>query len=365
MAQIDLKGVVKRYDGTEAVRGIDLRISDGSFVVLVGPSGCGKTTTLRMIAGLEDVTEGSIHLENRDVTALEPKYRDVAMVFQNYALYPHMSIYDNIAFGLRARKLPKREIDERVRRAAEMLGIEHLLKRKPRALSGGQQQRVAIGRANVREPAAFLFDEPLSNLDAKLRVEMREELLRVHKRVGTTVVYVTHDQEEAMTLSDIMVVMRDGEIMQQGTPGEVYLRPKNEFVGRFIGSPEMNVLEGVAENGLFRTEGIAVRVPESLGGQVKLGIRPEDIHLPGELPADQESDSVKVRVDIIELLGARAIVTLQTEERRLKALIEARALEGLNEGELAQVVFDLGRFHIFDDETGMRIDESGGAYGKI
>lgn len=364
MAQIDLKGVVKRYDGTEAVRGIDLQISDGSFVVLVGPSGCGKTTTLRMIAGLEDVTEGSIHLEDRDVTALEPKYRDVAMVFQNYALYPHMSIYDNIAFGLRARKLPKREIDERVRRAAEMLGIEHLLKRKPRALSGGQQQRVAIGRANVREPAAFLFDEPLSNLDAKLRVEMREELLRVHKRVGTTVVYVTHDQEEAMTLSDIMVVMRDGEIMQQGTPGEVYLRPKNEFVGRFIGSPEMNVLEGVVENGLFRTEGIAVRVPEALGGQVKLGIRPEDIHLPGELPADQESDSIEVRVDIIELLGARAIVTLQTEERRLKALVEARALEDLGEGEAARVVFDLGRLHIFD-KAGTRIDVSGGTHGKV
>jgi multiple sugar transport system ATP-binding protein len=357
MAEIQLKDVVKRYPGgMEAVRGIDLHISDGSFVVLVGPSGCGKTTTLRMIAGLEDVTEGSILLGDRDVTDLEPRDRDVAMVFQNYALYPHMTIYDNIAFGLRARKLPKREIDERVRRAAGMLGIEHLLKRKPRALSGGQQQRVAIGRATVREPAAFLFDEPLSNLDAKLRVEMREELLRVHRRLGNTVVYVTHDQEEAMTLSDVMVVMRDGEIMQRGTPAEVYMRPAHEFVGRFVGSPEMNVLEGTAEGGVFRSGNISVSVSERLDGRVKLGVRPEDVHLIGELPANQESEPIEARVELIELLGARAIVSLLAEGHKLKALVEARALEGLREGKRARFALDLARLHVFDARTGERIE---------
>jgi multiple sugar transport system ATP-binding protein len=360
MAEIELKDVVKRYGGVEAVSEVNLRIADGSFVVLVGPSGCGKTTTLRMIAGLEEVTEGLIHLGGRDVTDLQPKDRDVAMVFQNYALYPHMSVYDNIAFGLRARKLPKREIDERVRWAAAMLGIEHLLKRKPRALSGGQQQRVAIGRATVREPAAFLFDEPLSNLDAKLRVEMRDELLRIHKKIGATVVYVTHDQEEAMTLSDVMVVMRDGEVMQRGTPAEVYLRPAHEFVGRFIGSPEMNVLEGTAEGGTFRAQDLSVSVPEGFSGPVKLGVRPEDVHLRGELPADQESEPVEAQVELIELLGARAIVSLLAKEHKLKALVEARALEELREGEPAQVAFDLSRLHVFDADTGERLGESGG-----
>ena len=359
MAGIELKDVMKRYGSVEAVRRMNLEFPDGSFVVLVGPSGCGKTTTLRMIAGLEEVTEGEIRLGSRDVTNLEPKDRDVAMVFQNYALYPHMSIYDNIAFGLRARKLPKGEIDERVRRAAAMLDIEPLLKRKPRALSGGQQQRVAIGRATVREPAAFLFDEPLSNLDAKLRVEMREELLRLHKRLGTTVVYVTHDQEEAMTLSDVMVVMSDGEIMQHGTPAEVYLRPAHEFVGRFIGSPEMNLLDGVVKDGTFRTKDISVSVRMQLDGEVKVGIRPEDVHLRGELSADQESEPIDARVELIELLGARAIVSLLTGEHKLKALVEARALEELREGQSAQVAFDLKRLHAFDARTGERIDESG------
>jgi multiple sugar transport system ATP-binding protein len=281
------------------------------------------------------------------------------MVFQNYALYPHMSIYDNVAFGLRARKLPKQEIDERVHKAAKMLGIEHLLKRKPRALSGGQQQRAAIGRATVREPAAFLFDEPLSNLDAKLRVEMREELLRLHKRLGTTVVYVTHDQEEAMSLSDIMVVMRDGEIVQCDTPADVYLHPMHEFVGRFIGSPEMNLLEGIVEGGLFHAGGVSIAVGRQLDGHVKLGIRPEDVHLRGELPSGQESEPIDAHVELTELLGSRAIVFLQTGEHKLKALVEARELEKLREGELAQVAFDLDRLHVFDAQTGERIDETG------
>lgn len=366
MAEIKFEGVVKSYGDVEAVRELDLHIHDGSFVVLVGPSGCGKTTTLRMIAGLEEVTQGSIYLDEREVTNLEPKHRDIAMVFQNYALYPHMSIYDNVAFGLRARKLSKSEIDERVHEVARMLGIEHLLKRKPGALSGGQQQRVAIGRAIVREPAAFLFDEPLSNLDAKLRVEMREELLRIHKQVGTTVVYVTHDQEEAMTLSDIMVVMRDGKIMQQGSPAEVYMNPAHEFVGRFIGSPEMNVLEGTAEEGTLRVEeGVTVTVPESLNGPINLGVRPEDVHLKGELSTDQESEPIEVRADIIELLGARAIVSFEAGGRKLKALLEARELENLQEGESAQIVLDLSRLHLFDSETGERIDETGRANEQV
>jgi multiple sugar transport system ATP-binding protein len=362
MAEVDLKDVTKRYKGgVEAVSGINLRIPDGKFVVLVGPSGCGKTTTLRMIAGLEEVSEGSIRLDERDVTDLDPKDRDVAMVFQNYALYPHMSIYDNIAFGLRARKVPKADMDERVRRAAAMLGIEHLLKRKPRALSGGQQQRVAIGRAVVREPAAFLFDEPLSNLDAKLRVEMRDELLRVHKRLGTTVVYVTHDQEEAMTLSDLMVVMRDGEIVQLGTPYEVYSRPEHEFVGRFVGSPEMNVLEGTAERGLFRSKNVSISVPEWLAGPLKLGVRPEDVHTSDE-PGGEGNNSapMEAKVELVELLGGRAIVSLLLGGGGIKAVVEARALEGLREGGEARVSFDLDRLHFFDARTGKRLDGPSG-----
>jgi len=357
MAEVDLKDVTKRYGGVEAVSGINLRIPDGKFVVLVGPSGCGKTTTLRMIAGLEEVSEGSIRLDERDVTDLEPKDRDVAMVFQNYALYPHMSIYDNIAFGLRARKVPKADMDERVRRAAAMRGIEHLLKRKPRALSGGQQQRVAIGRAMVREPAAFLFDEPLSNLDAKLRVEMRDELLRVHKRLGTTVVYVTHDQEEAMTLSDLMVVMRDGEIVQLGTPYEVYSRPEHEFVGRFVGSPEMNVLEGTAERGVFRSKNVSVPVPAWLSGPVKLGVRPEDVHTSEEPAGEGESsEPMEARVELVELLGGRAVVSLLLRGGNIKAVVEARVLEGLREGGETRVSFDLNRLHFFDARTGKRLD---------
>jgi multiple sugar transport system ATP-binding protein len=276
-----------------------------------------------------------------------------------------MSIYDNIAFGLRARKVPKADMDERVRRAAAMLGIEHLLKRKPRALSGGQQQRVAIGRATVREPAAFLFDEPLSNLDAKLRVEMREELLRVHKRFGTTVVYVTHDQEEAMTLSDLMVVMRDGEIVQLGTPYEVYSRPEHEFVGRFVGSPEMNILEGTAERGLFRSKDVSVAVPGWLDGPVKLGVRPEDVHTSDGNTAsgsagDRRSNPVEAEIELVELLGGRAIVSLMLAGRGVKAVVEARALEGLSEGGRTLMSFDLERLHFFDARTGERLDGPSG-----
>jgi len=356
MAEVELVDISKRYSGVDAVRGVSLEIPDGSFVVLVGPSGCGKTTTLRMIAGLEEVNSGKIYLGDEEVTDLEPKERDVAMVFQNYALYPHMSIYDNIAFGLRARRMSRGEIDERVRKAAAMLDIEPLLGRKPGALSGGQQQRAAIGRAMVRQPAAFLFDEPLSNLDAKLRVEMREELLHVHRELGSTVVYVTHDQEEAMTLSDLMVVMRDGEIMQRGTPAEIYSRPEHEFVGRFIGSPEMNLLEGTVEKGVFHAEGLSVNVPHTVSGEVKLGIRPEDVHISGETLSEREAGSMEASVELIELLGPRAIISLQAREKRLKALVESRTIEEVREGAKVRVSFDPDRLHLFDSSTGGRLD---------
>ncbi|HEY8497197.1 MAG TPA: sn-glycerol-3-phosphate ABC transporter ATP-binding protein UgpC, partial [Limnochordales bacterium] len=245
MARVVLENVTKRYGNVVAVNKANLVIEDEEFVVLVGPSGCGKSTTLRMIAGLEEITEGNIYIGDRLVNDVPPKDRDIAMVFQNYALYPHMNVYDNMAFGLKLRKFPKDEIDRRVREAARMLGIEHLLDRKPKQLSGGQRQRVAVGRAIVREPAAFLMDEPLSNLDAKLRVQMRAELSKLHNRLRTTTIYVTHDQTEAMTMGDRIVVMKDGFIQQVGAPLEIYENPNNVFVAGFIGSPAMNFLNAV------------------------------------------------------------------------------------------------------------------------
>src|SRR6187397_2714529 len=265
MSEVRLRKVFKRYDVVEAVRGIDLDIADHEFVVLVGPSGCGKSTTLRMIAGLEDITDGEIFIGARKVNEVEPRDRDIAMVFQDYALYPHMSVYDNMAFGLKMRKFEKAEIGKRVKEAADILGIGELLKRKPRQLSGGQRQRVALGRAIVRHPRVFLFDEPLSNLDAKLRVQMRVELKRLHLRLGTTAIYVTHDQVEAMTLGDRVVVMKDGVVQQVGEPLELYGRPANRFVASFIGSPAMNFAEvSVAQsNGALWAEspGLRIRIP--------------------------------------------------------------------------------------------------------
>src|SRR5205085_9412878 len=272
MADVTLRKVVKRYDDVEAVRGIDLDISDHEFIVLVGPSGCGKSTTLRMIAGLEDITDGDIMIGGDVVNDVPPKDRDIAMVFQNYALYPHMTVYKNMAFGLKLRGFPKAQIEQRVQEAAKILDIEHLLERKPKQLSGGQRQRVAVGRAIVREPAAFLFDEPLSNLDAKLRVTTRAELKRLHQRLKTTTIYVTHDQEEAMTLGDRIVVMKDGKIQQADTSLRTYNSPVNRFVAGFIGMPPMNFFEGTikVENGqMFFEEGalknakIAGGVPEN------------------------------------------------------------------------------------------------------
>src|ERR687893_2483617 len=286
MASVTLENVRKVYGGTvEAVRGVSLDVDDGSFCVLVGPSGCGKSTLLRMIAGLETITGGEIRIGERVVNEIEPADRDIAMVFQNYALYPHMNVYDNMAYGLRNRRTPKPEIDARVREAARILGIEALLARRPRELSGGQRQRVAMGRAIVRKPHVFLFDEPLSNLDAKLRVQMRVEIKRLQRTLGVTAVYVTHDQIEAMTLSDKLVVMNDGVIEQIGTPGDVYRRPATRFVATFIGSPPMNILNGLVEApGLVSVGGSLLPVAdmrEALKADmpVEVGIRPEDVRV--------------------------------------------------------------------------------------
>ncbi len=346
MAQVSLDQVRKVYDGgVEAVHDFTLDIADGEFVVLVGPSGCGKSTTLRMIAGLEEVSSGEITIGDRVVNDVHPKDRDIAMVFQNYALYPHMSVYNNMAFALKLRKTPKSEIDRRVREAASILGITELLNRKPRQLSGGQRQRVAVGRAIVREPKAFLFDEPLSNLDAKLRVTTRAELKALHMRLKTTTVYVTHDQEEAMTLGDRVVVMQGGVIQQAAGPFEVYSRPVNRFVAAFIGTPPMNFLEGSLEgsgSGLtFVGEG-GERIPvasghasmlgDHRGERVSLGVRPQ-----GLVERPDGSGALHATVRVVEPLGSEMDVTLRAGEATLVARVKAHA--GMPIG--SEVTFDL------------------------
>ncbi len=326
MSQVLLNNVEKTYPGNlTAVRDFNLTIADGEFVVLVGPSGCGKSTTLRMVAGLEEITAGTITIDDRVVNDVHPKDRDIAMVFQNYALYPHMTVYKNMAFALKLRKVPRAEIKKIVNQAAAVLGIEDLLQRKPKALSGGQRQRVAVGRAIVRDPKAFLFDEPLSNLDAKLRVEMRAELKRLHLRLKTTTIYVTHDQEEAMTLGDRVVVMNHALIQQVGAPLEVYRKPCNRFVASFLGTPPMNFLEGVVEkNGSGYTfveqghEGLRIALPASLdeglanhhGQEVAMGLRPEILNAAS--PATENGARLSLKVQVIEPLGDRMDVYLET-----------------------------------------------------
>jgi len=324
MAQIGFDEVTKVYeDGTEAVRAVDLTIEDGTLMVLVGPSGCGKTTLLRMVAGLEEITGGSIRLGDAVINDVEAKNRDLAMVFQNYALYPHMTCYDNMAFGLKLRKVPRKEIDRRVRETARTLGLEDQLKKKPRALSGGQRQRVAMGRAIVREPQAFLMDEPLSNLDAKLRVQMRTEISRIQRNLGTTMIYVTHDQTEAMTMGDRVAVMNRGVLQQVDAPQDMYDRPANLFVAGFIGSPAMNMVDAVVRRseagGAVEFAGISLRVPEQVfqqrpalaarvGGRVVLGIRPEDIEDPQFINDRLEGADIRVVVDIREAMGSEVYV---------------------------------------------------------
>src|SRR3954451_9986299 len=305
MATVEFRNLVKRYGDLEVVHAINLEIQDGEFIVLVGPSGCGKSTTVRMLAGLEDITDGQILIDNRVVNEIEPRDRDIAMVFQDYALYPHMSVYENMAFSLRYRNTPRAEIGARVREAAEILGLTPYLARKAKALSGGQRQRVAMGRAIVRKPQVFLFDEPLSNLDAKLRVQMRVEIKRLQRALGVTSVYVTHDQVEAMTLSDKLVVMNQGVIEQIGSPAEVYRRPATRFVATFIGSPPMNMLEGIVEGpGLVAVGGSLMPVADmdarvKTDARVHVGMRPEDVRVLAEA-----ATAFRIDVDFVEELGA-------------------------------------------------------------
>ncbi len=362
MSTVTLSSVKKVYPGgVTAVKGIDLEIGDGEFVVLVGPSGCGKSTTLRMVAGLEEISGGTIAIGDRVVNDVAPKDRDIAMVFQNYALYPHMSVYKNMAFGLKLRKTPKAEIDRRVREAAAILGIEPLLDRKPKALSGGQRQRVAVGRAIVRDPKCFLFDEPLSNLDAKLRVETRAELKRLHHRLQTTTIYVTHDQEEAMTLGDRVVVMSEGEIQQADTPLNVFHKPVNRFVASFVGMPPMNQVEGELkqrDDGLyFVGGGIELRLRDDkaehvaghVGQTVVLGIRPEGLHLSARPGADDARATVRVEVGVTEPLGSTMDLFAATDAGT--ALIARVKAEPTEPGQQATLYVDADQLHIFETGT--------------
>jgi multiple sugar transport system ATP-binding protein len=405
MAEIVLEGVSKVYpDGTTAVKDLNVDIKDGEFIVLVGPSGCGKTTALRMVAGLESITEGTIRIGERVVNAVPPKERDIAMVFQNYALYPHMSVFDNMAFGLKLRKLDKAEIDRRVREAAGILGLEEFLQRKPKALSGGQRQRVAMGRAIVREPKAFLMDEPLSNLDAKLRVQMRSEIARIQHELQVTTIYVTHDQVEAMTMGDRVAVIRKGVLQQVDTPQFLYDHPDNLFVAGFIGSPAMNMVEATfarSDGGaVVEFGGIRLGVPEDAlaarpglqafdGKRVILGLRPEDIEDASLLPDAPADRRMRSTVFLREALGADVVAHIKVEApevitediKELAHDVGAEALEaveqraqagestflarlnprtGAREGEPIELVIDVHRLHFFDPDSGAGIYGDGG-----
>ncbi len=371
MARVRLEGVRKIYQdgGHIAVHGVDLDVADGELVVLVGPSGCGKSTTLRMIAGLESITAGRLYIGDRLVNDVPPKDRDIAMVFQNYALYPHMTVRENLAFALRLRKLSQQEIDRRVAKAAETLGLQEVLGRKPRQLSGGQRQRVAVGRAIVREPAVFLFDEPLSNLDAKLRVQTRREIAKLHRDLGATMIYVTHDQVEAMTLGDRIVVMNVGRVQQVDTPLALYDRPANRFVAGFIGSPAMNFVPGVAEKTseppqvAFVSADGSVRVrmlgiAESVAGRgAVMGVRPEDIEVTaaaGSGDGSRESLSLVARVDLVEPLGNETFIHTTVGSHAVTARGEGRELPEVESS--VKLRIDPGRLHWFDAETGDRLD---------
>jgi len=364
MAQVVLKELFKKFDEVVAVRDVNLTIKDQEFMVLVGPSGCGKSTTLRMIAGLEEISSGEIYIGDRLVNDLPPKDRDIAMVFQNYALYPHMTVYDNMAFGLKMRKFPKAEIDKRVRDAAQMLGIQELLSRKPRQLSGGQRQRVAVGRAIVRHPQVFLFDEPLSNLDAKLRVQMRVELKRLHDRLETTCIYVTHDQVEAMTLGDRVVVMKDGLVQQVGDPLGIYSKPRNRFVAGFIGSPAMNFVDCTvaASNGDLAVEasGVRIAVPPSQklaldryrGKPVTLGVRPEDLR--ETEPDDPKQYRLDAVVEVVEPLGNEILIDVKAGPHPLVARVPPTSRVRMHEQ--IQLTLNAERLHFFDAQTEQTIE---------
>ncbi len=361
MANVKLINVSKRFGQGLVVKNIDLEVYDKEFCVLVGPSGCGKTTTLRMIAGLEELSEGEIYIDNKCINDIPPKDRDIAMVFQSYALYPHMNVFENMAFGLRLRRYPRKEIEKRVKEAAEILDIEQLLDRKPKELSGGQKQRVALGRAIVRKPKVFLFDEPLSNLDAKLRVLMRSELKKLHDRLQATIIYVTHDQVEAMTLGDKIVVMNKGIIQQIGEPLEIYDKPKNKFVAGFIGSPPMNFINvrvTKKDSKLYLEEGtfsipivgnMSLRCEFYLDKTVVLGIRPEDIHDQANLIAEIKGFYLKAKVDVIEFLGNTKVLHLTTGKSNFTSAVDSHNKALVNEE--IEVTFNLEKIHLFDKDT--------------
>ena len=374
MANLSLQHIYKRYPGgVEAVKDFCLEIKDKEFIILVGPSGCGKSTTLRMIAGLEEISEGELYIGDKLVNDIAPKDRDIAMVFQNYALYPHMTVYDNMAFGLKLRKTPKDEIKRRVEEAARILDISHLLQRKPAALSGGQRQRVALGRAIVREPKVFLLDEPLSNLDAKLRAQMRTEISKLHLRLGTTFVYVTHDQTEAMTMGTRIVVMKDGVIQQVDSPQKLYEHPTNMFVAGFIGSPQMNFVEAklLEDKGVYYVEfgsedtknrpGVKykIRLPESknyrdclvpyIDKEVVFGIRPEHVHDEDFYLEKFSENIVQTKVEVTELMGAEKYIYTVCEGQNLNGRVAPTST--CHAGDTIQIALDAEKIHIFDKET--------------
>ncbi|HAT4156031.1 sn-glycerol-3-phosphate ABC transporter ATP-binding protein UgpC [Clostridium perfringens] len=368
MANLSLKHIYKVYPGdVTAVKDFNLEIADKEFIVFVGPSGCGKSTTLRMIAGLEEISKGELYIGDRLVNEVEPKERDIAMVFQSYALYPHMTVYDNMAFGLKLRKVPKDEIDKKVKDAAKILDIEHLLDRKPKALSGGQRQRVALGRAIVREPKVFLMDEPLSNLDAKLRVQMRTEISKLHQRLQTTFIYVTHDQVEAMTMGTRIVVMKDGIVQQVDSPQEIYNNPANIFVAGFIGSPQMNFIDGtIKEEGgkyfaCFQSEKIEMPMDKArllkekgyIGKNVIIGIRPEHLDDDQELVAANPTTVIKSKVEVTELMGAESYIYTKLGDQNITVRVNGSTK--LQNGQEDKFYVDANKIHIFDKETELKL----------
>lgn len=366
MAGISFRHVVKTYDnGVTVVPDLNLEIKDKEFVVLVGPSGCGKSTTLRMMAGLEEITEGEFFIGDKLMNNIQSKNRDIAMVFQNYALYPHMTVFDNIAFGLKIKKSPKKEIKQKVDEAAEILGLTDYLHRKPQALSGGQRQRVALGRAIVRETDVFLMDEPLSNLDAKLRVQMRAEIMKLHQRLKTTTVYVTHDQTEALTMASRIVVMNNGEIMQVGSPQEVYNTPGNLFVAQFIGSPAMNIFECVFDGEELIIGNINIKVSAAdqellrkLGyanKNIKFGVRPENLLEYGEASLSEDLTPFDLKVQVNELLGSEFMIYSELEGEEIVARVDAHNPN--KPGDIMTFAFDMDKVHFFDADTGKRITD--------
>jgi len=369
MSSLSLKNICKKYpNGFEAVKDFNLEIADKEFIIFVGPSGCGKSTTLRMVAGLEDISSGELYIDGKLMNDVEPKDRDIAMVFQNYALYPHMTVYDNMAFGLKLRKVPKDEIDKKVREAAEILDLSALLDRKPKALSGGQRQRVAMGRAIVRKPKVFLMDEPLSNLDAKLRVQMRIEIAKLHQNLGTTIIYVTHDQTEAMTLGTRIVVMKAGVVQQVDTPQNLYQKPANLFVAGFMGSPQMNFLDATVKvdgnKASLEVAGASITLPAAKskalidggynGKTVVFGIRPEDVYDSEEFLAKCAPESIFTStVKVYELLGAEVYLYFDLEQTSITARVDPRTKS--RPGDAIKFAFDVDKIHVFDKETELTI----------